>query len=343
MITEQLKNILLSKRILQEDSVGAFWIDEYFYETISGLEIEDTEILVCNSLQRRCACATIRNKKVIILDNYLSEIFIVFNQILCNEDDSKYLVPLFYKLAYEAYFLNGNIKLAAVYKTLMINKFRETGNMQVKQVSRDSNPRYLYAQQTFLVMHEAIHSFFKDSPDAYIAQKEAVATILDKMFYSKKMGHVQMVSDEYLEELCCDHLAAISAIAISVEHGHCSEMDAACAIIMALHYQFLLLCIDRMVEDNYLSDNVGEFAIRVTISRLFVSNYFKVVKPDLVDSINSHITNNIKIWEKRYLESLTAFLSSQKLNELKYNEILFSSEEMEKLQEDLRKGFSNLD
>lgn len=81
MITEQLKNILLSKRFLRKDPVGAFWIEEYFYETISGLEIEDTEILVCNSLQRRCACATIRDKKVIILDNYLSEIFIVFNQI----------------------------------------------------------------------------------------------------------------------------------------------------------------------------------------------------------------------------------------------------------------------
>lgn len=44
----------------------------------------------------------------------------------------------------------------------------------------------------------------------------------------------------------CDYLAAISAITISIEYGHCSENDAACAIIMALHYQFLLLCIDRI-------------------------------------------------------------------------------------------------
>ena len=342
MITEQLKDILLSKRILREDPVGAFWIDEYFYEIISGLGIEDTEILVCNSLQRRCACATMRDKKVIILDNYLSEIFTVFNQILCNEDDSKYLVPFFYKLAYESYFLSGNIKQAAIYKTLMINKFRETGKMQVKQVTRDSNPRYLYAQQTFLVMHEAIHSFFKEFPDTYIVQKETVAAIVDRIFYSKKMGHVQMVSDEYLEELCCDHLAAISTVIISVEHGHCSEMDAACAIIMALHYQFLLLGIDRMVEDSYSSDSMGEFAIRAIVSRLFVINYIKAVKPDLVDSINSHITNNIKIWEKRYLEPFTTFLGSQKINELKYNEMSFSDEEMEELREGLRKDFSKI-
>lgn len=66
------------------------------------------------------------------------------------------------------------------------------------------------------------------------------------------------------------------------------------------------------------------------------------MKPDLVDSINSHITNNIKIWEKRYLEPLTTFLGSQKINELKYNEISLSDEEMEKLQEGLRKSFSKI-
>lgn len=340
MITEQIRNILLSKRILREDPVGDIWIDEYFHETLSNLEIIDTEILVCNSLQRRCSCATMRNKKVIILDNYLSELFIIFNQILCNEKDSKYLNPLFYKLMYESYFLNGNIKFAAIYKTLMKNRFHETGNMQVNQITRDSKPQYLYAQQTFLVMHEVMHSFFRDSPESYKAQKEAVASILDRIFYSKKMGHIQIVSDEYLEELCCDHLAAISSIAISAEHGHCAEMDAACAVIMALHYQFLLLCIDRVVNDNYLSDEVGEFAIRVSVIRLFVSNYFKVTKPELVDIINNHISYNIKMWEKKYLEPFTAFVNTQKLNQLKYKEMKISTEEMEKLRKGLVKGFS---
>lgn len=343
MITEQLKNILLSRRILREDPVGSIWIDEYFLETISGLEITDTEILVCNSLQRRCSCATMRDKKVIILDNYLSELFIVFNQILCDEKDLKYLEPLFYKLMYESYFLNGNIRFAAIYKTLKNNRFQEVGEMQIRQVTRDSKPQYLYAQQTFLVMHEVIHSFFKDFPDEYEAQKEAVAFILDKIFYHKKVGHIQMVSDEYLEELCCDHLAAVSSISISTEHGHCSEKDSACAIIMALHYQFLLLCIDRFVEDDYLSDKVGEFAIRVTVIRLFVSNYFKVTKPELVDSINYYISNKINAWKRIYLEPFTAFLSIQKLNELKYNEVEISDEEMEKLRRGLIKGFSKLD
>ncbi len=67
MITEQLKSILMSKRILREDPVGDLWIAEYFQEAISGLEIADIEILVCNSLQRRCSCATMRDKKVIVL------------------------------------------------------------------------------------------------------------------------------------------------------------------------------------------------------------------------------------------------------------------------------------
>lgn len=338
MITEQIRNILLSKRILREDSVGTIWIDEYFHETLSSLEIADTEILVCNSLQRRCSCATMRNKKIIILDNYLSELFIIFNQILCNEEDSKYLNPLFYKLMYESYFLNGNIKLAAIYKTLTINRFYEVGEMHVSQISKDSKPQYLYAQQTFLVMHEVMHSFFKDFPEAYETQKEVVASILDRIFYSKKAGHIQIVSDEYLEELCCDHLAAISTIAISTEHGHCSEMDAACAVIMALYYQYLLLCIDRVVDDDYLSDRVGEFAVRVSVIRLFVRNYFKVIKPESVDTINNYISYNIKMWEKRYSEPFTAFVNTQKLNQLKYEKMEISIEEMEKLRKELMKG-----
>ncbi len=341
MITEEIKNILLSKRILREDPVGAIWIDEYFDETLNGLEVTDTEIMVCNSLQRRCSCASMRNKKIIILDNYLSELFIIFNQILCNEKDSKYLNPLFYKLMHEAYFLNGDIKFAAIYKTLMTNKFHETGKMKVNQLTRDSKPQYLYAQQTFLVMHEVMHSFFKDSSESYRAQKEAVAAVLDRIFYSREIGHIHMVSDEYLEELCCDHLAAISTIAVSAEHGHCSEMDAACAVIMALHYQFLLLCIDRVVDDNYLSDEVGEFAVRVSVIRLFVSNYFKVTKPEEVNIINDHITYNIKLWEKKYLEPFTTFLNTQKLNQIKYNKMKIPNEEIEKLKIELTKSFFN--
>jgi hypothetical protein len=186
-----------------------------------------------------------------------------------------------------------------------------------------------------------MHSFFKDSSESYRAQKEAVAAVLDRIFYSREIGHIHMVSDEYLEELCCDHLAAISTIAVSAEHGHCSEMDAACAVIMALHYQFLLLCIDRVVDDNYLSDEVGEFAVRVSVIRLFVSNYFKVTKPEEVNIINDHITYNIKLWEKKYLEPFTTFLNTQKLNQIKYNKMKIPNEEIEKLKIELTKSFLN--
>ena len=343
MITEQIKSILMSRRILRDDPVGNIWIDEYFQEAINGLEIADVEILVCNSLQRRCSCATMRNKKIIVLDNYLSELFIIFNQILCNENDSKYLEPFFYKLVYESYFLNGNIKFAAIYKTLMINKFREVGKLHIKQVTRSSTPQYLYAQQAFLVMHEVIHSFFKDFPDKYATQKKAVSLVLDKIFYNKEIGHIQMVSDDFLEELCCDHLAAISAISISTEHGHCSKSDASCAIIMALHYHFLLLCIDRIVEDNYLSDKVGEFAIRVTIIKLFVSNYFKVNNPELVDNINNIISDKIDVWKKRFLEPFTEFMKIQKINKSRYEGMKLSDEEIEQLRRGLVKGFPTAD
>ena len=62
-----------------------------------------------------------------------------------------------------------------------------------------------------------------------------------------------------------------------------------------------------------------------------------------MDSINHYISNKINAWKRIYLEPFTAFLSIQKLNELKYNEVEISDEEMEKLRRGLIKGFSKLD
>lgn len=338
MTKEQLEKILLSKRDLRDDCVGNSWINEYFYNIIKNLKIVDAEIIVCNSLQKRCSCASMRNKKIIIIDNYLSEIFIIFNQILNNESDARYLVCIFYKLMFESFFLNDNIKLAAIYNTLTIKKFRKIGKIQIKQVSRESRPQYLYAQQTFLVMHEIMHSFFKDSPDVYKSEKATIASVLDRVFLKSELNHIPIVSEEYIEELCCDHLAAICAISISIDYGQCSEIDAACAIIMALHYQYLLLCIDKIVEHNCLANEMKEFAVRMTVIRLFVVNYFKVERPELVDSVNAQISNVIEKWKKRYLEPFTIFLSIQKLSRSKYEKMDFSEKEIEQFRENLTKN-----
>ena len=338
MTMEQLEEILLSKRDLRDDPIGSSWINEFFYNIIEDLKIANAEIIFCNSLQKRCSCATMLNRKIIIIDNYLSEIFIIFNQILNNEKDSRYLGCLFYKLMFESFLLNENIRLAAIYNTLAINSFRRIGKIQIKQVTRESKPQYLYAQQAFLVMHEIMHSLFKDYADAYKSEKTTVTSILERVFYKSKLKRIPIVSNEYIEELCCDHLAAICAISISIDHGHCSEIDAACAIIMALHYQYLLLCIDKIVEHNYLANETSEFAVRMTVIRLFVINYFKVERPELVDSVNAQISNVIETWKKRYLEPFTTFLSVQKLSRSKYEKMDFSEKEIEQLRENLTKN-----
>lgn len=148
-----------------------------------------------------------------------------------------------------------------------------------------------------------------------------------------------MVTETYLEEICCDHLAAISAIAISIEKENCSEIDAACAIILVLHYQFLLMCIDKIVADNYLLENVREYAVRVTIIRLFVKNYFKVKKPELTNSVDYSISKTIDKWEKIYQDSLTRFLINHKKNLKTYESVKFTDEEIEKLQRLMIKSF----
>lgn len=339
MINEEIKEILLSRRILREDPIGDKWIKEYISEVLEKMEIDNLEILVCNTLQRRSSCATMRDKTIIILDNYTAELFLIFNQIFVNEDDTKYLEPIFYKIIYESLFVRNQIKLAAIYKTLARKKIKEIGGIHINQISRDSTPRYLYPQQTFLVMHEVLHALFKDSPEACHAQKDITEKLLDKIFYSRSAGRVKLINDEYLEEISCDHLAAISTIMIAKEYGNCTEVEAAVGVILALHFQFLLLEIDRMAEDDLSSDSVGEFAVRVTVVRLFVSNYFKVLMPEMVEEINSRINDAIKIWENRYMAIITDFLTRYQINKKYFEEKEISAEELEKLKQGLRKGF----
>lgn len=339
MIQEHLNEILLSKRMIRSDPVGDIWINDYYQEVVESFDIKDTEIMVCNTLQRRCSCASVRGIKVIILDNYLSELFIIFNQILECEEDEKYIEPLFCKLIYESYFVEGEIQLAAVYKTLTQRAFNKLGAMQINQVSKHSKPQLLYTQQAFLVMHEVMHSFFKDNPGDLSHQKEIVKSLLDKVLYNGSIKHVPTVTESYLEEMCCDHLAAYSAISLSIEKEQCSEIDAACAVILVLHYQFLLMCIDKTLTSKDLFDGVGEFAVRVTIIRLFVNNYFKVKEPELVDPINNHISETIDKWNKIYQKRLTQFLISHKQNLPKYRNIKLSSEELDELQRAMHRSF----
>ena len=320
MTNSELRSILFSRRYLRDDPVGDDWINEYFRLTVDELKLTDIEIFVCNSLQRKCSCATMRDKKIIILDNYLSELFIIFNQMLINEEDTKYLETLFYKITYESYYVKGDRINAAKYRWITLKKNDEVGDMTILQVTRSSKPQYLYTQQTFLVMHEVMHSFFKDFPEIYREKKQNITTVLETIFDNTEFCLSEMVSDRYLEELCCDYLAAITSISMSVENEHCSEEDAACAIIMALQYQYMLFCIDQMVDVDFLSNNftdqVKEFAVRVMIVRLFVSNYFEIYNPDMESEINKCMLEKISIWENRFLKPLTDFLCIQKIQNM---------------------------
>ena len=130
MIPEYIKEILLSKRILRHDPVGNEWIDDYYQELINAFNISNTEIMVCNTLQRRCSCASVRDKKIIVLDNYLTELFMIFNEILESKENSKYIEPLYYRLAYESCLAEEKTQLAAIYKALTERAVQRVGEVQ---------------------------------------------------------------------------------------------------------------------------------------------------------------------------------------------------------------------
>ena len=341
MIPEYIKEILLSKRILRHDPVGNEWIDDYYQELINAFNISNTEIMVCNTLQRRCSCASVRDKKIIVLDNYLTELFMVFNGILESKENSKYIEPLYYRLAYESCLAEEKTQLAAIYKALTERAVQRVGEVQNILVPANNKPQMLYTQQSFLVMHETMHSFFKDHPDVYADLKKATEAVVDKAFYSKKFGHVQMVSESYLEEISCDRLATISALSFAIGKKHYSEAEAACAVILALYYQYFLMLIDGIITDQDFSDSIGEFAVRVTVVRLLVNEYFKITKPELVNLVNEHISNTIDKWELLYQVHLTSFLADHKKALTEYQNIKMSEDETKELQRSMMLEFLN--
>ena len=100
------------------------------------------------------------------------------------------------------------------------------------------------------------------------------------------------------------------------------------------------MCIDKIVTDNYLLENVREYAVRVAIIRLFVNNYFKVKKPELTNSVDYSISKTIDKWEKIYQDRLTRFLINHKKNLKAYESVKFTDEEIEKLQRLMIKSFT---
>lgn len=265
----------------------------------------------------------------------------VFNEILESKENCKYIEPLYYRLAYESCLAEGKTQLAAIYKAFTARAVQRVGEIQNNLVPANNKTQMLYTQQAFLVIHETMHSFFKDHPDVYTDLKKATEAVVDKVFYSKKLGHVQMVSESYLEEISCDRLAAISALSFAIGKKHYPETEAACAVILALYYQYFLMLIDGIITDHDFSDSIGEFAVRVTVVRLFVNEYFKITKPELVNSFNEHISSTIEKWELLYQVHLTSFLADHKKALTEYQNIKMSEDETKELQRSMMREFLN--
>lgn len=340
MISKELRTILLSKRILREDPFERVWIDEYFSEILEGMQIREMELLICNTLQRRTSYSVVNGKPIIIFDNYLLELFAVLNQLLEDIDGEEKIPLLFYKIAWESFYLNENYQFAAIYKMIAKQKFKQVGNIEVRQISRKSEPRYSYVQQVFLISHEVMHCYFQQSKESYEEQKQIVEELLYR-FLGEKFEEIYLnISETYKEEYCCDHLAVYTALHIGIkEYGNSIE-NSAIAIVLAMYHQFIILCIDKWVQGKLVSVDAKEFEVRMSFIRFFVSNYLKVEYPKIAKEINVKIDEKYNLWKTRYMNQIVRFLINEKKAYPYYkSHYQFQELELEQIKKDIYKSF----
>lgn len=338
MISKELRNILLSKRILREDPFERVWIDEYFSEILEGMQISEMELLICNTLQRRTSYSVVNGKPIIIFDNYLLELFAILNQLLEDIDGEEKIQLLFYKIAWESFYINENYQFAAIYKMIAKQKFKQIGNIEVRQISRTSEPRYSYVQQVFLISHEVMHCYFQQSKESYEEQKRIVEELLNR-FLGKKFATIYLnISETYKEEYCCDHLAVYTALHIGIkEYGNSIE-NSAIAIVLAMYHQFIILCIDKWVQGK--SVDAKEFGVRISFIRLFVSNYLKVEYPEIAKEINTKIDEKYNLWKTRCMDQIVRILINEKKAYPYYKfHYHFQESELEQIKKDIYKSF----
>lgn len=337
MVDEKIKGLLLSKRILRSDPFeDVTWVNEYFTQWIDNLGIPNTDIFSCNTLQRNCTCTIVKGRQIILFDNYNLELFVIFNQMLEPETDTRQIEALFCQIIRNVYFSLDNIKYAAIYWRLAAQKTGSSKMVRIRQVTRYSEPRYIYTQQAFVVAHELMHSWFKESPDELKYQVEIIDDILREIFADRYSDIISKFSLSNKEEFCCDHIAVYLAMDVSVNSYHNFIENSAAAILLALCHQFVLFCIDKWAAGQLepAITNVDNF--RMTIVRCYIRNYVKQYSPDKQSSVNRILDDVYRSWKEKILATLTKFLIEQNQNQFYYEKIHIGYDDICALKEKLR-------
>lgn len=343
MIPNRIKNIILTKRIPHRELFCNLHTEKYFKEIADLWEISELDIMVCNTLQRRISFTLLDKYSVIVFDNYLLELSQMFNCLSSNIDDIAFKY-VYCKLMSESYFLHGNEYLTDVNKRLferVLNKI----NPSFIEAINNYDHEILIVQQIFLLAHEVMHCDFRRNPYSLLEQIENLKSLIKKIedgadrlskMNKSEIKHIYenssitadskflnkiadnnivnslKVNDNYMEEICCDNLAATLTLCIAIEKYGLDPKKSVFAIFKVLSTQFIIFCTDKFVENNFNSTAIQDFTNRLLILRYTILNFFRVRQSDTLDHIRFYLKTEQNDWIDSVYNKFIQFLLLQK-------------------------------
>lgn len=259
------------------------------------------------------------------MDNYILELFLIFNQMLEPNSDFKHIETLFCLIIRDSYFSLDNIKYATIYWEIAKQKISKSNNINIRPITKDLEPRYIYVQQAFLVAHELIHSWFRElrkgsghEHPIEKEQKDIIKDLLKEMFASRFSDIVSSFVDSDIEEFCCDHIAVYLTMDMSINGYNNSIENSTIAIMLALCHQLAVFCIDQWMAGKLDSFHISVNNFRATIVRHFICNYVRQYRPDKLSCAEQSLDDIYRVWKEKIFDTLIEFLRIQDLNRSQY-------------------------
>lgn len=215
-------------------------------------------------------------------------------------------------------------------------KISKSKIVKIRPITKDSEPRYIYVQQAFLVAHELVHSWFRELPYELIDQKNIIKDLLKEIFANRYSDIISTFSDSNIEEFCCDHIAVYLTMDISINGYNNSIENSAIAIMLALCHQLAIFCIDQWIAGELKSSLTNVDNFRATIVRRYIRNYVRQYRPDKLSCVDQSLDNIYSVWKEKIFDILTEYLIEQNLNRSQYEKLYISDNDLQTVKAQLR-------
>ncbi|WP_320968017.1 hypothetical protein [Hungatella hathewayi] len=309
-----LEKIILFNRKPRIDIIGRDNVDLYYNDLCKTYGIEELNLIVCNTVQKKNSFSLTKQIPFLVLDNYIVELFSILNEAFFKHKDDGYIRSIFSKILQEDYFIQGDYNTSLIYLA-----FCKHWGKEEKLISNLND--MCYVQQAFILCHEAIHYLFYKEKDIKIEQLADVRKAVNRLVDNNFTKDFPILSDEFIEECSCDNLAAISAIDIGLNYFHYPAIDCAVSIILALCHQYIIFYLSCMSSDRLDHINLREFALRSTYLRMVITHIVEIMDKDSTDVFMT-LNHFYERWHNSIWKLFTKFCREEILRKPYYTDLL---------------------